>query len=70
MEKIELKTVEEKQAACIFHAIPVTSVGEDMGALLRQIFEWEVKKQPSDGRAAVLCILQQSGRDAARRIEI
>jgi len=43
MEKIELKTVEEKQAACIFHAIPVTSVGEDMGALLRQIFEWEVK---------------------------
>lgn len=43
MEKIELKTVEEKQAACIFHAIPVASVGEDMGALLRQIFEWEMK---------------------------
>ena len=51
MEKIELKTVEEKQAACIFHAIPVASVGEDMGALLRQIFEWEVKNN-----------LQMSGR--------
>ena len=69
MEKIELKMVEEKQAACIFHAIPVASVGEDMGALLRQIFEWEAKNNLQMS-GPPFSVYYSSGRNAARRIEI
>jgi effector-binding domain-containing protein len=44
MVKTEVKTVEERRAACISHKGAVAAIGDDMGRLIGELLEWVTKE--------------------------
>ena len=43
MEQINVKMIEEKQVACIFHAGSTAEIGEDMSTLITELVNWAMK---------------------------